>query len=399
MTARPGPRRRVLYVVNVSWFFLSHRLRLAVAARDAGYEVHVATRVTTSADAERIRAAGLLLHDAPIGRADTGPVYDLRSFCYLLGLFRHLRPDLVHLVTMKPVVYGGIAARLTRVPGVIVAIAGLGTGFAAGGGRRAVRRAVLGTLLRLAIRRKGSRVIFQNREDLGHLVDRGIVAASAATLIPGSGVDPDEFRCIDPPPPPLRVVLPARMLRDKGILVFVAAARQLATAFPGARFLLAGDVDPANPASLTRAELESIARDGTVEWLGQVADMPALLASCHVVCLPTWYGEGVPKALIEGAAAGRPLVTTDIPGCRDICADGVNGYLVPPRDPTALATALRRLLEDDALRESMGRAGRERALCRFGIDAVLEATLALYGGLLSRTDAGSGANASSSSSH
>ncbi|RPI15809.1 MAG: glycosyltransferase family 1 protein [Lysobacterales bacterium] len=377
MTPAAGSTRRILYVVNVSWFFLSHRLRLAAAALAAGYEVHVATRVVSREDAERIRGAGLVLHEAPIGRADTGLGYDLHSLWYLLGLQRRLRPDVVHLVTMKPVVFGGIAARLAGVRGVVVAIAGLGTGFAPGGGRHAMRRALLGILLRLAIRRRGSRVIFQNREDLEQLVGRGIVSRDAARLIPGSGVDPIEFRSSDPPPSPLRVVLPARMLRDKGVPVFIEAARQLAGEFPDARFILAGDVDPANPGSLTRAEIEADAH-GNVEWPGHVTDMPSLLESCHVVCLPTWYGEGVPKALIEGAAAGRPLVTTDIPGCRDVCADGVNGILVPPRDATALAAALRKLLADAPLRQAMGRAGRERAVRRFGLDAVIAATLEIY---------------------
>lgn len=377
MTPGGGPRLRLLYVVNVSWFFVSHRLRLAAAAREAGYEVHVATQVACAQDAERIRGAGLVLHDAPIGRADTGLTHDLRSLRYLLALQRRLRPDLVHLVTMKPVVYGGIAARLARIRGVVIAIAGLGTGFAPGGGTQAIRRVLLGMLLRLAVPRRGSRVIFQNTEDLEQLVGRGIVARDAARLIPGSGVYPAEFRASQAPPPPLRVVLPARMLRDKGVPVFIEAARRLAVEFPDARFLLAGDVDPANPGSLSRAELEAEAH-GNVEWLGHVTDMPRLLESCHVVCLPTWYGEGVPKALIEGAAAGRPLVTTDMPGCRDICVDRVNGLLVPPRNPDLLAAALRKLLSDASLREAMGRAGRERVVRRFALAAIVESTIDLY---------------------
>ena len=378
-----GPRR-IVYVVNVSWFFISHRLQLARAALAAGYEVHVATSVASLADAERIRASGITLHDVPIGRADTGLLYDLRTIVVLTELFRRLRPDLVHLVAMKAVAFGGIAARIARVPGVVIAIAGLGTGFASEGGFRAsARRHLLTLLLRVAIPRQGSRVIFQNDEDMRVLVENGVVLRSSARLIPGAGVDLAEFRKLPPPPPPVRVILPARMLREKGVVVFAEAARRLREAHPTARFLLAGDLDPANPGSLTRAEIDALTRaTDNVAWLGHVDDMPALLAACHVVCLPTWYGEGIPKALIEGAAAGRPLVTTDIPGCRDICADGVNGLLVPARNVEALTAALHQLLADDRLRATLGDAGPARVADRFSLQAIVRMTLEVYGDCL-----------------
>jgi len=262
-------------------------------------------------------------------------------------------------------------------------VSGLGYSFS-GGRRRWLASRLVSTAYRVALRRPGIRVIFQNTDDLQGFVRAGIIDPLQAVLIRGSGVDLKAFPQTREPAGPLRVVLPARMLRDKGIVEFAGAARMLRSRGMAAQFLLAGMMDEANPAGISRAELTQLQQESGVEWMGHVADMPALLASAHVVCLPS-YREGLPKALLEACAAGRPIVTTDVPGCRDVVSDGVNGILVPVRDAAALADALQRLLGDAALRARMGDEGRRRAESEFDVNAVVRATLDEYRKILNRS--------------
>ncbi len=224
-------------------------------------------------------------------------------------------------------------------------------------------------------------MILQNPDDLERLAAAG-AARQRLVLIAGSGVDLQRITPQPEPDGPVAVLLASRMIWKKGVAILVEAARRLRAEGVAARFLLAGDSDPGNPAAIPPAQLADWAREGVVEWLGFEDDMPALLAGSHIVCLPSSYGEGVPKSLIEGAAAGRPLVTTDTPGCRSIARDGENGILVPPENPDALAAALRRLIEDPALRRQMGARGRAIAEAAFGLDRVNAETLALYRDLL-----------------
>jgi len=375
-------RPRVLMLVNVSWFFVSHRLPVALRARDAGFDYHVATRLLPESDGPALRAQGLGVHEMPFARGGASPAADLRSVFAIATLYRKLRPDLVHLVTLKVIIFGGLLARLFRVPGIVAAVPGLGYAFVAAGPWAAVRRRVVTTLLRLSLRRERCAVIFQNPEDRKFLIEAGVVDSAQAALIRGAGVDMAEFCPAPPPAGRIRVVLASRMLREKGVPLFVQAARALHEQGLSAEFLLAGDPDPDNPGSLSREELEHWQAEGHVTWLGHVFDMSELLRSVHVVCLPTHYGEGVPKVLIEAAAAGRAIVATDVPGCREIVQHGQSGLLVPPRDATALASALRRLVEDCALREHMGRAGRRLAVESFSTGRVVEETLDIYRKLL-----------------
>ncbi len=370
--------RKLLYIVNVSWFFVSHRLLHGVSARSVGYDVHVATRVTSVFDGERIREANLTLHDIPMGRGDTGPVYDFMSLIHLFRLLRRLRPDIVHLVGMKPLVLGGLASRLLRIPFLVVAIPGLGTAFTAIGPFARIRRALIVRLLRMSIRRTRVRLIFQNVHDLETFVRLNIASREYSRLVRGSGVQLSKFAPTEEPAGALRILLAARMLRSKGVLEFVEAARQLSASFPDAQFLLAGDIDAANPDSLRREDLPSTVSTGPVKWLGHVEDMSTLLSSCHIVCLPTFYGEGVPRVLIEAAASGRPLVTTSIPGCDDICVDGLNGLLIRPRSIDALVDALGRLMRNPAQRRSFGQAGRKRVETHFSLELVVRRLLEVY---------------------
>ena len=371
---------KILYVVNDGPFFLSHRLPLALAARDAGYEVHVATPAWPGA--EHLRAQGLVFHDIPLLRRGTRPFQELKGFMALLRLYRGLRTDIVHHVTIKPVLYGGIAARMAGVPAVVSAVPGLGYVFINRGARIAVVRRLVMCVYRLALRQRRLRVIFQNPDDMVLFVKQGLVRRGDGVLIRGSGVDMENFSPRPEAPGTPVVLLASRMLWDKGVGEFVEAAHRLREAGVAARFVLVGDTDPGNPAAIPRTQLEAWRDAGAVEWWGHQADMQEVFAAAQVVCLPS-YREGVPKVLIEAAACGRPSVATDVPGCREIVRHEVNGLLVPPRDAQALADALRRLVEDPDLRARLGRAGRDIAVAEFSLRRVIDETLGVYSDLLS----------------
>ena len=349
--------RKLLFIVNDAGYFLSHRLRHAEAAREAGWRVEVATAAGPAQ--EGIRAAGFTAHSLPLTRYGLRLDQELRSVFAAWRLIRRLEPDLVHCVALKAAVAGGLAARLAGVPAVVLSVAGLGHAFTDGGPSGRLVRQILRGLMPILVSPR-TRLILQNREDLERLASRDSIR-SRSVLIPGAGVDLDRFSPTAEPDSPATVLLASRMIWKKGVGEFVAAARALRQTDSSWRFLLAGDSDPGNPAAIERAQLEAWNREGAVEWLGQRDDMPELLENCHVFCLPSYYGEGVPKSLIEAAACGRAAVTTDMPGCRDVVRDGENGFLVAPREPAALAEALRRLIEDPALRQHFGRRGREIA--------------------------------------
>lgn len=367
-------RPKLLFFVTEDWYFCSHRLPLGIGARAAGFDVAVATRVNRHADA--IRDAGLRLIPLELSRGGRNPLAEWRTVLAIARVLRQERPDILHNVALKPVLYGSLAARLTGQAGVVNALAGLGHIFA--DERRAGR---LRQLVKLAFRwllRDHGQVIVQNPDDLRLLLETRAIRPEQATLIRGSGVDLDRFR----PTPEVDgvpvVTLAARLLWDKGVGEFVAAAERLQAAGVRARFVLVGEPDAENHAAIPAAQLDAWRAAGVVEWWGKRTDMPAVLAQSHLACLPSYYGEGVPKVLLEAAAAGRAIVTTDMPGCREAVADGDNGLLVPPRDAGALAEALRTLLDDPERRRHMGRRGRQRAEQEFGEDAVVRQTLAVY---------------------
>jgi glycosyltransferase involved in cell wall biosynthesis len=368
-----GQKRRILFVVNNPDFFVSHRLPLAIAARAAGFEAAVASPQGDGVAA--IAGNGFDHHPFPLNRSGKHPLQEARSVVALYRIFRAVRPDIVHTVTIKPALYGGVAARLTNVPALVCAVSGLGYLFI-GGPRTAFRRRLVMQLYRFAFGHRNLRVVFQNESDRAEFAGTGVADAQVA-LIPGSGVDLDAFQPAPEPPGIPLVVLPARLLRDKGVCEFVEAARILRRSRKAVRFVLVGLPDPGNPASLDETALRAWQQEGAVEWWGFRTDMPEVLRSAHLVVLPS-YREGFSKVLIEAAAAGRAVVTTDVPGCRDAILPERTGLLVPPRDPVALAGAIGRLVEDAELRGRMGLAGRELAERAFSIDRVVEQHLRLY---------------------
>jgi glycosyltransferase involved in cell wall biosynthesis len=369
--------RRLLIVVNVAWFFFSHRLPIALAAKAAGYDVHVVSGAESDQERRKFVSHGLKFHEIPLSRGGANPLRDWTTIRAMAAAFRTVSPDIAHLVTIKPLLYGGLLSRFMGVQKVICAVSGLGYVFVAKGIVARLRRWLLSKLLRVSIGHANAHVILQNTDDLEELRTRGILQHCTTHLIKGSGVDLEGFR----PHPEVsgtpRVLLPARLLIDKGIREFCAAADLLAKRDMDCEFVLAGPLDPHNPSGISRPELQKLIQSGHVIWMGQQDDMPDVLRNSHVVVLPS-YREGLPKALIEAAAAGRPIVTTDVPGCRDVVEGGVSGIIVPVRDAAALADAIEELLASPELRRTYGLAGRRKAEAEFGVKAVVAQTLALY---------------------
>lgn len=376
MTSAAGPAR-LLYVVPAARFFVTHRMALALQAKAAGYDVHVAT--PDGDEVATILAAGLQWHRVRFGPLRQKPWSDLESLIDLIRLNRSLRPTLVHHVTFKAVLYGTIAARLSGARGVVNAMTGLGDVFdqQTASDRFWVRLTI--ALFRTFVRHERMRVIFQNPDDLSLLVGAGAVRKDQARLIRGSGVDPDWFVPVprlDPAVPAVMFV--GRVVSSKGVDEFVEAARRLRGERVQARFLIAGEIDRESGRALSFAQIEEWQREGSIEYLGFHRDPRPLYAMADVVCLPSHRVEGLPKVLLEAASCAVPIVTTDTPGCREIVADGENGLLVPARDAGALAAAMRRLISDPALRQRMGAAGRRRVIEDFSLSSVIAQTLAVY---------------------
>lgn len=369
--------RRLLYVVNDTPYFVLHWLERAVAARAHGYDVHVAG--SGGEGVEHVTGVGLPHHAVPFVRGGVAPVTELVTAARLRALYRDLRPDIIHHITIKPVIYGGLISRGGRVPAAVFTVPGLGYVFSQDGVVAAARRGVVKLAYRAALAHPRSRVIFENPDDLADFERWRLVRRGQGMVIKGAGVDLDRFH------PPAHeddaapmVVMASRLLWDKGVGVFVDAARIVRQRRPDARMVLAGDNDPASPASIASDQLRRWADEGIVEWWGRRTDMPHVLAQASVVALPSFYREGIPRVLIEAAACGRAIVTTDTAGCREIVRHGENGLLVAPRDPVAVAEAILALLGDAGLRRRMGAAGRARAEAEYGAPHVIAQTMAVY---------------------
>lgn len=375
----------MLFVVNDFGFFLSHRLAIAERAQEEGFEVWVAA---AGVPPKILSERGLNAVSVPMSRRGVNPFSELRSFRALWQLFRRLHPDVVHLVTIKPVLYGGIMARLAGVPALVSAISGLGSVFTSDDRGVGLMCRVVKMMYRVALGHPNQAVILQNVDDRQALISSGGLRADKAVLIRGSGVDLAQMPLREEEPGVPIVVFAARLLLEKGVVEFVEAARRLRNRGVSARFWLVGDPDPGNPYSVSPEHVKVWAAEGGVEVLGYRSDVPELYAQAHVVTLPSYYGEGLPKTLIEAAACGRAIVTTDHPGCRDAIEEKVTGLLVPVRDATALADALQALIEDSARRQKMGRAGRALAEREFAVDKVVDAHLAIYQRLLKRVSEG-----------
>ena len=374
---------KLLFVVNVDWFFLSHRLPIALEALRQGYEVHIATALTDKITV--LQDHGFVVHPLSLDRSDAGFWGAWISFRQIYGVCEDVKPDVVHLVTIKSVLFGGLAARLSRVPAVVSAISGLGFVFVSRGIKAKIRRWLVGILYRFALGHHNLKVIFQNPDDLACLAKFAHLAEQKATIIRGSGADLTQYR-VTPFPAGVPVVLIAsRLLVDKGIREFVQSARILrerGLSAQDARFVIVGKPDPANPASLRSEELAQWAEEGVVEVWGHRTDMPQVMETAHVIVLPSYYGEGLPKVLIEAAACGRVVVTTDHPGCRDAIEPNKTGLLVPIKNSLALADAIDYLIKNPEVRKIMGASGRALAEKEFAIEKIVAEHMKIYENLL-----------------
>lgn len=377
--------KTLVFVVNTAGFFISHRLPIALAAQRQGYRVELISGQTGSAEMEggaaaTLAAAGIVHRQVGFTSAGVNP---LREGLAVLAMVRALRQsgaDIVHCTTPKGIMYGGLAARLAGVPHLVLAQSGMGYAFTSTGRVSLSRRAikwVIGRLARIAYGHRDLRVIVQNRDDCASLIAGGLAREDQVTLIPGSGVDLPAYVGADIAAKARVILFPARMLIDKGVTECIAAARRLKASAPDWEFIMAGTADHANPSCIAPEQMKAWHDEGVVNWLGYVADMVPLYARASIVCLPS-YREGMPKALLEAAAAGCAVVTTDTTGCREAIIAGETGDLVPVHDSDTLYDALFALINDPERRARYGAAGRARAIRIFSIDAVVAATLGVY---------------------
>lgn len=377
-----GNGLKIVLFANTEWYLYNFRRSLALALREAGFEVLLIS--PPGPYGEKLRALGLQWQPVPMVRRSLNPLRELHLLWHLWRLFRRERPALVHGFTIKCAVYGALAARLAGVPARVNAVAGMGYVFSSHDLKARLLRPLVRALLRLTLGGTHARLILQNPDDVALFEQAGLVDGANVRLIPGSGVDCDRFvprEGLSGGDQPARILLAARLLWDKGIAEFVEAARVLRAQGRAVHFLLAGDPDPGNPAAVPEATVRGWVEEGVIEWLGHVDDMPRLYASVDMVVLPS-YREGLPKGLIEAAACALPLVTTDVPGCREVVSDGVDGLRVPVRDAEALARAIARLLDDPELAARLGRAARAKAFECFDERLVVARTLAVYRELL-----------------
>ena len=367
--------RRLLFLVTEDWYFWSHRLPIARSARDEGIEVLIAAIINKHK--ERIEKEGFRLIPIGLKRKSKNIIKEIYSILEIIRIYRKEKPDMVHHVAIKPILYGSFAAWLTGVPNVVNAVTGLGFIFIKKGWLASAIRELIVFIYRLAFLSKNTFAIFQNPEDLKLFVDLHIVKNNRAVLIRGSGVDTAHFLNLPEPAGIPVITLASRMLWDKGIKELVDATRQLHNNGVRCRTVLVGIPDADNPASIPEHVLRDWHADGIVEWWGYRSDIADVFAKSNIVVLPS-YREGLPKVLLEAASCGRSIVTTDVPGCREIVRNNINGFLVPPYDSKSLVVALKALIQDSKLRARMGTRGREIVIAEFSEEIVVKQTLELY---------------------
>jgi glycosyltransferase involved in cell wall biosynthesis len=383
-----------MYVINHAAFFVSHRLPLALGAIERGHDVILATGRAGSElmepGAENVlKAHGVRHVRVAFTASGLNPFIELRGLFQLIQLMSKQRPDVVHCASPKGNLYGGLAARLTRRPALVIAVSGMGFAFSSEPGRSMVRSlaaSIFRLVARFAYGHSNKKIIVQNTEDQRQTLEATLATPDEVVLIPGSGVDVRRLSRFTAARKSEMVLFAARMVREKGVLEFAEAARIVRSSIPTWRFVMAGAADYRNPSSVAAETLERYQAEGVIEWHGLVEDMDPLFESASIVCLPSYYREGIPKFLIEAAAASCAVVTTDLPGCREAIINGVTGDLVPARDPRALAECLSALILDPARREQYGIQGRRLAAERYDIRAVVAQVNDIYDSLVSAAE-------------
>lgn len=370
---------RLFIIVNVDWFFLSHRLPVALAAQKAGWDVTIVTADTGKL--KDIEAKGLKTINLPMSRSGMNIKEELGTMWFLYNLYKREQPDVVHHVGMKTILWGTLAAKFAGVNGVVNAVSGLGGFFA--DDNKSMLAKVMPKVLKFSHDRKNLLVIFQNQEDRAMYVKKGIISDNQARFIKGSGVNLQAF-CYTPEPTEskVKIILTARMIVEKGVFLLTEAAKRLRKEYEGkAEFWLVGGIDD-HPGAITKEQLDKVCDGKYIKWLGYRTDVKELLQQSHIVAFPSYYMEGLPKSLIEACAIGRPIITTQSIGCKDTVDDGVNGYLIAPKEVGPLVEKLRLLIDDATLRQKMGQAAREKAEKEFSLDMVIERHLSIYDELI-----------------
>lgn len=367
---------RVLFVVNDYSFFVSHRLPIAKKCIEKGWDVHVASPAGDRAQSVA-KKDGLKWHGTVMDPGSQNPIRDMQALWDYKRIYEELRPDLLHHVTVKPVLYGSIAARLAGVPAVVNALSGLGYLYINHTLKNKIIRLGITRMLRYGFRHPNQQLILQNDDDKQLVLGYKLLKESDITIIRGSGVNTDRFEYVPETNSSVKVVLPARMLWDKGVGEFVQAAKMLIKEGVDATFHLLGTTDPKNPQSISLEQLQAWNKEPGLFYEGFKQDMVKELKKANIVCLPS-YREGLPKALLEAASVGRPIVTTNAPGCREVVEEGWNGFLVPIKSVDKLAERIEELSADSALRETFGRRSREKAVQEFSIEHVVKKTLNTY---------------------
>lgn len=374
--------KKILFVSNTPEFFLSHRLPIAEEAKRQGFEVHIASAHSIDG-VHAINEHGFFYHRVSFERSGQNPFKEIKTIIELIKLFWHMQPDIVHLITIKPVLYGGVAARATSINSVVFAVSGLGSVYVDQSILARLRKGLVNLIYRFSLKQKRLVVIFQNPDDRDLLISHRVLDQSKVKMIRGSGVDLGNYQFLPEPNGVPIVVMASRLLQEKGVLIFGEAARILREREIDVRMRLIGSPDPGNPSTVTQEMLDEWAHEGVVEVMGYSSDIPKQYANANIVCLPSYYGEGLPKSLVEAAACGRAVITTDHSGCRDAIIPDVTGLLIPVKNVSALADAIQRLLESPSLRKEMGAAGRELAEREFAIEKIVEQHMSIYREVLS----------------
>ncbi len=381
---------RVLYLGNHAGIFLSHRLPVFKQMVESGFDVHVAVPAKPdllSQNIDRhsistIKKNGFKYHDIQIHRSSTNIKKEMMSFLGVYKLYKLIKPDLVYHATQKPVLYGSFISKIVKVPCVVNSLTGLGFVFTDKRIKASLLKAIMKLVYRYTLDRQNSMNIFHNNDDRNYFLEKGMINKANSVVIKGSGVDLNKF--VFKPEPEKQdpiIIFPSRLLKDKGVLEFVSAAKTLKQKNIKARFVLVGDIDPLNPSSVAKHDVKLWKKNGVIEWWGWHKDMPSVYRQSSIVCLPS-YREGMSKSLIEGVASGRPVVTTDVPGCREIITSPANGFLVTKKDSKSLGDSLEILIKDRDLRQAMGKNSRELAEKEFSLKKVVDDTMIICNNLI-----------------
>tara|TARA_B100001250_G_scaffold142977_2_gene122336 strand:- start:935 stop:2065 length:1131 start_codon:yes stop_codon:yes gene_type:complete len=371
--------KRILYVVNVDWFFLSHRLPIAQEMMREGYEIHLALKVTTRMD--ELKSLGFFVHDINISKKGTNLFSELKTLINLYWIIKEIKPNLCHLVTAKGIVHGGIVSKLLNIPSV-AAFSGLGHLFSSQRLYLVFIRSLIVLLYKYIFNRENISFIFQNEDDQRKLESLGVIKKNHTFLIKGSGVDLNKFSYFPEKDGIPKVVMMSRLLKQKGIIEFLEAAKILISKDIKAEFIIYGEIDRDSYDSISQKDINEWSKLEEIKFAGHSNNISEILQDVHIVVLPSYYGEGFPKALIEAAASGRAIITTDHPGCRDAIIPGETGLLVPIKDSVELSNSMEYLLKNETIRKNLGKSGREFAEKEFDINSVISKHKEIYLSLL-----------------